>query len=143
MTVYPTTPLTVRVTRGPRRDPVAKAWIDLTSRAEVKWTDGSGKKKSGMGGAGTWLVTDADGVARAGVGKGNHELRLSSGNWNEERTFQVTSEKPLEFEFHRPWIGQRRITGRLTVNGCLTLRRHSWPEHGSRKRASYPSPSSL
>jgi RNA polymerase sigma factor (sigma-70 family) len=118
MTAYLTTPLTVRVTRGPRRDPVAKAWIDLTSRAEVKWTDGSGKKKSGTGGAGTWLVTDALGIARAGVGKGPHELRLSTGNWNEERKFQVTSEKPLEFEFHRPWIGQRKITGRLTANGA-------------------------
>ena len=118
MTVYPATPLTVRVTRGPRRDPVVKAWIHLTSRAIVKWTDGSGEKKSGMGGAGTWLVTDADGVARAGVGKGEHELRLSCGNWKEERTLQVTSEKPVEFEFHRPWLGQRKISGRLMADGA-------------------------
>ena len=32
MKVYPATPLTVRVTRGPRRDPVANAWVDLTSQ---------------------------------------------------------------------------------------------------------------
>ncbi len=50
MKVYPATPLTVRVTRGPRRDPVANAWVDLGTKAEVNWTDSTGKKRSGMGG---------------------------------------------------------------------------------------------
>ena len=57
-------------------------------------------------------------MARAGVGKGEHELRLSSGDWNEERTVQVTSEKPVEVEFHRSWNGKRRITGRLMLDGA-------------------------
>ena len=117
MKVYPGTPLKVRVTRGPQRDPVANAWVDLGTKAEVNWTDGTGKKRSGMGGASTWLTTDADGVARASVGKGNQQLRLASGDWNEERTIKVTSEKPVEVEFHRAWIGEQRITGRLMLDG--------------------------
>ncbi len=32
--VYPATPLTVRVTRGPRREPVVNAWVDLSGVAE-------------------------------------------------------------------------------------------------------------
>ena len=39
MKVYPATPLVVRVTRGPRRDPVVNAWVDLASMGHVAWTD--------------------------------------------------------------------------------------------------------
>jgi hypothetical protein len=46
-----------------------------------------------------------------------HVVRLSSGSWHENRAFQVTSDKPLEFEFHRAWLGDRRITGRLMGDG--------------------------
>ncbi|MFI5457513.1 MAG: sigma-70 family RNA polymerase sigma factor [Isosphaerales bacterium] len=118
MKVYPATPLTVRVTRGARRDPVVNAWVELGTMAHVSWTDGTGKKRSGSGGVRTWLTTDADGVARAGVGKGKQALRLSSGDWNEESQVQVTSEKHVEVEFHRSWIGKRRITGRLMFDGA-------------------------
>jgi len=113
MKVYPATPLTIRVTRGPHRDPVSDAWLELGAMANVKWTDGTGKQRSGTGGAGTWLRTDAQGLARASVGKGKLQLHLSSGAWYEERTIEITAEKPVEVEFHRSWTGQHRITGRL------------------------------
>jgi hypothetical protein len=115
--VYPATPLTVRVTRGPRHDPVANAWVNLSSRGYVTWTDGTGKQRSGSSGVRRWLRTDADGLARAGVGKGDHNLRLSSGDWNEEQDVKVTSEKPVEFAFHRDWMGERRVAGRLMLDG--------------------------
>jgi RNA polymerase sigma factor (sigma-70 family) len=112
MKVYPATPLIVRVTRGPEREPVVNAWVDLKSMGQVNWTDKStGVKISGTaGGAQTWLTTDADGVARAGVGKGEHVVRL--------RQIQVTSDKPVEVEFQRSWNGKRRITGRLMFDGA-------------------------
>jgi hypothetical protein len=93
---YPATPFTVRVTRGPQRDPVVNAGIELSSLGHVAWTDRTGKKQTGTAGARTWLTTDADGVARASVGKGTQRLRLNSGVWSEERTIKVTSEKPVE-----------------------------------------------
>ncbi len=34
MKVYPATPLTVRVTRGPQREPVVNAWVDLGTMAD-------------------------------------------------------------------------------------------------------------
>ena len=49
--VYPATPLTVRVTRGPEHEPVADAWVDLSSRGEVKWTDGRARRRTGTAGA--------------------------------------------------------------------------------------------
>ena len=118
MNVYPATSLTARVTRGPRRDPVANAWVELSSRGEVAYIDAKGEKRTGSGGVSGWLTTDAKGVVRAGVGKGNHELRLSSGSWKEERAIKVTSTEPIEVEFHRPWQGDRRITGRLMLDGA-------------------------
>ncbi len=51
------------------------------------------------------------------MGRESNELRLTSGDWNEERTIKVTSEKPVEVEFHRAWIGKQRITGRLMLDG--------------------------
>ncbi len=115
--VYPATPLVVRVTRGPRREPMANVWIDLETRREVKWTDRGGKERSGFGGVGTWLSTDANGVARAGLGKGEHGLRMVAENWEEEKSVRVNSDAPVEVEFHRGWIGKRRITGRLLRDG--------------------------
>jgi RNA polymerase sigma factor (sigma-70 family) len=118
MKVYPATPLVVRVTRGLEREPVVDAGVDLRSLGHVAFTDSAGKKQTGVSGAHTWLTTDAKGTARAGVGKGKQQLRLSSGNWNEERTVEVNAEKPVEVEFHRPWTGDQRITGRLMIDGA-------------------------
>ena len=115
--VYPATPLAVRVTRGLEREPVVNAWVNLSSLGNVAWTDSAGKKQTGESGPRTWLTTDADGVARAAIGKGKHRLRLDSGNWNEEKTVEVNAEKPVEVEFHRLWSGDQRITGRLMIDG--------------------------
>ena len=113
MNVYPAMPLVVRVTRGPRRDPVVNAWVNLASMGHVAWTDKTGKKRTGTSGAQSWLTTGPEGVARAAVGKGEHRLRLTSGDWNEERTVKVTGQSELEVEFHRDWAGQQKVTGRL------------------------------
>ncbi|SIO32579.1 hypothetical protein SAMN05444166_3800 [Singulisphaera sp. GP187] len=118
LNVYPATPLTVRVTRGPRRDPVADAWVHLTSRGKVTWTDAQGKKRTGDSGARAWMTTDAEGLVRAGVGRGEQQLRLSSGRWSEEREVKVTSGEPAEVEFHRPWQGERLVKFRLMRDGA-------------------------
>ena len=47
ISVYRATPLTVRVTRGARRVPVADAWVEVGSRGEVKWVDPGGKTRIG------------------------------------------------------------------------------------------------
>ena len=115
---YPATPVTVRVTRGPRREPVTDAWIDVASRADVAWVDDKGKKHSAQGRVGRWWKTDASGVARGGVGKGEQRVTLASEAWREERTLQVSSNEPIELEFHRDWQGERRIAGRLMADGA-------------------------
>jgi hypothetical protein len=134
--VYRATPLTVRVTRGADREPVANAFLELRTIAVFHWTDRSGKDRSAMGGASTWLKTDSSGMARAGVGRGNQRLRLSDGDWTEERTIEVTSEKPLEVAFHRAWTGRQQIAGRLTKDGD-----HYAPSGALVARAWAPQPS--
>ncbi len=117
ISVYRAAPLTVRVTRGAGRVPVADAWVEVGSRGEVKWVDPSGKTQTGSASTHCWLRTDGKGVARAGAGRGQFKVRLSEGNWDEERTIVVSSDKPVEVAFHRPWEGERRVTGRLLVDG--------------------------
>jgi hypothetical protein len=90
MKVYPATPLTIRVTRGLQREPIVHAWVVVSS---VK--DSVDKTRR-------WLWTDARGVARTGVAKGLQKVTLRSDPWTEERTIQVTSDEPVEVEFHRP-----------------------------------------
>jgi RNA polymerase sigma factor (sigma-70 family) len=118
MIAYPATPLTVRVTRGPQHDPIANAQIELSDQGQVAWTDNTGKKHTGTAGATTWLTTDSSGVARAGIGKGKHRLNLTAGIWYDNRTLDVTSQKPIEIEFHRPWKGEQRVTGKLLLEGA-------------------------
>ena len=116
--VYPATPLTVRVTRGPGRDPVANARVDVSSQGRVTWTGGDGKKRTGTAGARTWLVTDRNGIFQTGVGKGKQQLGMISGTWFDNRIIDVTSEKPVDVEFHRDWPGDQRVTGRLMLDGA-------------------------
>ena len=118
MQVYPATPVEVRVTRGARHEPVVDAYVEASSRGEVKWLDAHGEKRSGSGGVRLWLKTDATGVARTGVGRGEQRLRVASGLWDEEREIRVTSDQPVQVDFHRPWLGQRRIGGRLMLGGA-------------------------
>ena len=80
MKVYHATPAIARVTRGPRHEPVVDAWVEVSSQGEVKWVDARGEKKSGSGGVSGWLKTDANGIARAGVGRGKHQFRGQLGD---------------------------------------------------------------
>ena len=80
-----------------------------------------GKKRNGMAGIGSWLRTDEDGVVRAGAARGKYDVRLAAGDWNEERTIAVTSDKPIDAVFHRPWV--RPTPGhRPTVERRQTVR---------------------
>ena len=123
ISVYPATSLTMRVMRGPRRDPVVNAWLVLSS------SNGNFIRRR--------LWTDARGVARAGVGKGPHTVTLRLDPWTEERTIQVASDKPVELEFHRPWNGERHVTGQLRLDGAHYtpspgLVAHAWTPQGGR-----------
>ncbi len=116
--IYPATPVSIRVTRGADRQPVADAWIHVSSLGSVEIVDVSGGKRSGSAGVRGWLLTDSKGMATTGVGMGEHEFRLTSGKWNEERTIDVGSKEPLNIEFHRNWLGDRHLSGRLTLDGA-------------------------
>jgi hypothetical protein len=115
--LYPATPLAVRVTRGPDHRPAADTFVLLETERDFKFTDDAGKRGNASGSVNCWLLTDAQGVARAGVGRGKHKLSLSAGEWTEERTIDVKSADPIDVDFYRPWIGKRKITGQLVDAG--------------------------
>ena len=115
--IYPATPLVVRVMRGPDHQPVADTFVQLATERRFKFTDDDGKRGNASGSVRCWLSTDEEGFARVGLGRGEHRLSLSAGEWTEERTIDVTSADPIEVEFYRPWIGRRKITGDLVDNG--------------------------
>jgi Thioredoxin-like len=119
MSVHRATPVTVRVTRGPSRDPVANAWVEVGGSTTVQWPHSSGRQITATPTIRSWLSTGANGLAHAGAGRGKFKVRVSSGAWDEEQTIVVSSEKPVEVAFHRPWQGDRQLSGRLTSEGKL------------------------
>jgi hypothetical protein len=117
MSIRHATPVTVRVTRGQERTPIRNAFVEVGTVGKLNWVDASGRKRSAMAGVRPWLRTDDNGEAQAGVGRGKLSVRLSSGAWDEEREFDVSSEKPVAVEFHRAWPGERSVAGRLKSGG--------------------------
>ena len=117
MSVHRATPVTVRVTRGPSRDPVANAWLEVGGSTTVQWLHSSGRQSTAIQTISSWLRTDGNGVAHAGAGRGKYKVRVMSGAWDEEQMIVVSSEKPVEVAFHRPWQGNRQVSGRLTSEG--------------------------
>ncbi len=115
--LYPATPLTVRVTRGRDHEPVANEYVSSQIARPLKFTGEEGRRQTAHASIGEWLVTDAQGRAQLGVGRGEHTLNLSAHDWTEERKLDVTSEEPINVEFHRPWIGQRKLRGKLVDEG--------------------------
>ncbi len=110
---YPATPLTVRVTRGPKHEPVVDAWVNVHNSEQFSWQDAHGERIVGDFGPQRGHYTDKGGQVQFGVGKGKHELFLATGNWREPKTIKVTSSEPVSVDFDRPWADKRTIPGRL------------------------------
>jgi hypothetical protein len=117
LALYPATPLVVRVTRGSDHQPLANTSVELATKRNIRFTDEKGQRHTATGSLTCWLSTDATGIARGSAGRGEHKLSLRSGEWTEERTLNINSADPIEVEFHRPWIGNRKVTGELVDAG--------------------------
>ncbi len=116
--VQPAIPVTVNVTRGPNHVPAAGAWVDFEQRGEVHWIGAQGKDQNGSGRIGGWLRTDSEGIARGGAARGQIVIRVNSGEWFEERTLDVKTDDPVDADFHRPWLGNRKVVARMTLDGA-------------------------
>jgi hypothetical protein len=102
LVAYPAIPLTVRVTRGPRHEPVADAWIWLQSVHSIPRQDAKGRSTPLQLGKHTVVYTDATGTAQFFVGKGEYQLFAARDPWRTSRKLSVTSPKPVLVEFNRP-----------------------------------------
>jgi hypothetical protein len=136
---YSATPLTVRVTRGPNHAPVADASAHLMRFGRVGFVEASGRERTGNSGVSDSLLTDANGGAQTGVGRGEIEVRLSAGGWSETRMIEVSSGEPVVVEFHRAWEGPRHVTARPTLDGAPykpspELICRAWTERSRRSR---------
>lgn len=117
MDVYPATPVAIRVTHGPEHEPVANGYIYLRSDTPFSWTDAEGKKRLARAGGSSMLWTDSKGEIHMGVSRGKNSIRLSLGNWQEEKTIDVQAGEKQIVDFYRPWLTRRQLPGRLMQNG--------------------------
>lgn len=115
---YPATPIEVRVTRGRENVPGVGTYVQVQSSGDVDWTNASGGSQSGHGDVSVWLRTDATGMARAGVGRGEAEVRVAGAYWDESHKLKIEDAEPITVDFHRAWLQDRRVRGLLTyANG--------------------------
>jgi hypothetical protein len=116
LVAYPATPVSVRVTLGPRHDPVANVWVSLRSRQTQVWKGPHGRSLIVEPGVQTGLYTDGSGTARYSVGKGDYSIFMASGDWREDRPITVGSQQPVLVAFDRGWLDKRTVTGRILFN---------------------------
>jgi hypothetical protein len=102
LVAYPATAVSVRVTRGPRHEPLADVWIDMRSVHSASRPDHQGPMTVSLRGKQAILYTNAMGTARFFVGKGDYVLYVAGDAWRERRTLSVTSNKPVLVELNRP-----------------------------------------
>jgi hypothetical protein len=118
LVAYSAPALTVRVTRGPKHEPVAGASLAIAGTQDaVLWEQARSQTRLGSNGPFAQLYTDRDGRARIAVCKGLHAIWMEAGDWQENQTLEVAAGKPAAVEFYRPWADKRTITGRLLVKG--------------------------
>ncbi len=117
ITAEPATPVEIRLTRGALYEPVSHAYVNLSLRGRVEYQKEDGNESSGSAGVGGFLRTDANGIARAGVGRGELRIRISADGWSETRNVQVQSTDPIEIAFHRAWVGNRTVKVKMTKQG--------------------------
>ncbi len=66
--LFKATPLEIHVARGPDREAVAGAFVGVSTERQYPFTNDGGIRGTAVGRVSCWLRTDADGVARAGIG---------------------------------------------------------------------------
>ena len=104
----------IRVTSGPRREPMRDQWVYVRQNHHYSWVE-DGKERSGVGARDFPVYTNDEGVAYARALVGS-ELRVNvyAGEWrSEERTLTVKEEGNATIEFHREVVEQREVKGRL------------------------------
>jgi hypothetical protein len=117
LSLYPATPLTARVSRGPEHTPVANTFVQVVTEQHFRFTNDEGKRGDARGSLSHWLVTDYQGMVRTALGRGEHKVGLSAGEWTEDRKVKIESTDPVEIDFYRSWSGKRKIIGELVDAG--------------------------
>ncbi|HTM55562.1 MAG TPA: thioredoxin family protein [Pirellulales bacterium] len=117
LALYRATPLTARVSRGPEHAPVPNTYVQLSTERRFKYTNGKGQRGNALGSLRYWLLTDDQGMVHAALGRGEHKVGLSAGEWTEDRKVKIGSTDPVEVDFYRPWSGKRKIAGELVDAG--------------------------
>ncbi len=111
------TRVNVLVTHGADHQPIPNVPVYFRGRHELRVTDEAGKEIQFYADPlGTSFYTDDHGEISVGVGPGELELSLRLDHWDETQAITVTSSSPPRVTFHRSWIGQRRIVGRVTLD---------------------------
>ena len=107
-------PVSVAVTEGPDKRPIANQLIGFRSSHTFEWLE-DGELKSGTSGLDWWVATDQNGIAHTTAAPGELSARIYNSDWRPREKFRIRKGKPNSFEFHREIAGKRMIRGQLQL----------------------------
>lgn len=105
-------PVTVQLTSGTERKPMAGQTVSLRSNFEYSWKE-NGEKKYGVESRDIYVTTDEFGLATARVPLGQLHASVYTAAWRSESKIDVTAEKANRIELHREQTESAAVTGRL------------------------------
>lgn len=108
-------PVTVQVTSGKQRTPIAGQAVSLRSPISVTWFE-DGKRKNGSSARDIWVMTNREGLAVGYVPRGELKASVYSSTWRSEAEIVVSPEKENRVELHQENAVDNQVIGRLVVS---------------------------
>jgi Thioredoxin-like len=109
-------PVTIQLTSGPDRQPIAGQSVSLASVHRYYWEE-NGEKRGGTTSRDIFVTTDKNGMATAFVPVGNLSASVYSSSWRAESKAAVTADKEARIELHRAQTTATKLTGQITLAG--------------------------
>ncbi|XZE53728.1 M56 family metallopeptidase [Planctomycetaceae bacterium SH139] len=105
-------PVTIQVTSGKQRAPIAGQAVSLRSPISVSWFE-DGVRKNGSSARDTWVMTNRDGLAVGYVPRGELKASVYSSTWRSEAEIVVSPGEENRVQLHQENAVSSQVVGRL------------------------------
>ncbi len=112
--------VTIKVTSGPDKKPIAGQVVSLSSEIPYSWKE-AGERQNGTASRQNAATTDEQGLARAFVPLGNLRASVYSSSWRSESKIVVQADKENLVELHRAQGTAMKVNGRIQPPANTTI----------------------
>jgi hypothetical protein len=114
-------PVTIKVTGGPDRKPLSKAWVLVESPHDFRYKGENGAYRNGCVGRRMYEHSNEAGLVKDLAAPGPLRVSVSVGEWSVEQKAIVVPGEPLTLEFHKEVADDVLLTGQLVAPAGQTV----------------------